>query len=105
VYLEGGYWCWDSPSCTERYQTDKFDMSSSGWKNDFAQTGIFGTDASTNPWAHANKIFVKVRARWRTCRAHSTAADAPLPPQYCSSDSWFGDAPASNATFGFAFRG
>jgi hypothetical protein len=27
------------------------------------------------------------------------------PPQYCSSDSWFGDAPASAATFGFAFRG
>jgi hypothetical protein len=25
--------------------------------------------------------------------------------KYCSSDSWFGDAPASTSTFGFAFRG
>jgi hypothetical protein len=35
--------------------------------------------------------------------ARSTLAAAPL--QYCSSDSWFGDAPASTSTFGFAFRG
>ena len=83
VYLEGGYWCWDSESCTERYQTDKFDMSSSGWKSQFAQEGIFGTDPGTNPFAGFNKIFIK----------------------YCSSDSWFGDAAASSNTFGFAFRG
>ena len=83
VYLEGGYWCWDGPSCQERYQTLKFDMSSSGWGNLFAQSGIFGTDPSTNPWANANMVFIK----------------------YCSSDSWFGDAAASSETFGFAFRG
>ena len=83
VYLEGGYWCWDAPSCQERYQTLKFDMSSSGWGNLFAQSGIFGTDPSTNPWAAANMVFIK----------------------YCSSDSWFGDAAASSDTFGFAFRG
>lgn len=58
-------------------------MSSSGWGPLFAQSGIFGTDASTNPWAGANMVFVK----------------------YCSSDSWFGDAAASASTFGFAFRG
>jgi len=63
VYLEGGYWCWDEESCTERYQTDKFDMSSTGWKSEFAQEGIFGTDPSTNPFANVNMIFVKARRR------------------------------------------
>jgi hypothetical protein len=58
-------------------------MSSTGWGQLFAQEGIFGTDPTTNPWANANMVFVK----------------------YCSSDSWFGDAPASTSTFGFAFRG
>jgi hypothetical protein len=57
-------------------------MSSSGWSNLFAQEGIFGTEA-TNPFSEANMAFVK----------------------YCSSDSWFGDVPASSSTFGFAFRG
>jgi len=61
--LEGGYWCWDEESCTERYQTDKFDMSSTGWKSEFAQEGIFGTDPSTNPFANVNMIFVKARRR------------------------------------------
>ena len=54
MYLEGGYWCWDEPSCSERYSTLKFDMSSSGWKQLFAQEGIFGTDPGTNPWANAS---------------------------------------------------
>ena len=63
VYLEGGYWCWDSESCTERYQTDKFDMSSSGWSSEFAQEGIFGTDIGTNPFANENMVFVKVCPR------------------------------------------
>jgi len=58
-------------------------MSSSGWGQLFAQTGLFATNPAQNPWATANLVFVK----------------------YCSSDSWFGDAPASPATFGFAFRG
>ena len=83
MYLEGGYWCWDETSCTERYQTLKFDMSSSGWQRLFAQDGIFSTVPSNNPFAAANMVFIK----------------------YCSSDSWFGDAPASSSTFGFAFRG
>jgi hypothetical protein len=58
-------------------------MSSSGWGQEFAQTGLFATDPTQNPWANANLIFVK----------------------YCSSDSWFGDAAAGPSTFGFAFRG
>jgi len=81
--VAGGYWCWDETSCQERYQTLKFDMSSSGWGKLFAQDGIFSTVQANNPFANANMVFVK----------------------YCSSDSWFGDAPASSATWGFSFRG
>jgi hypothetical protein len=33
--------CWDEPSCTERYQTLKFDMSSSNWGKLFAQVKRF----------------------------------------------------------------
>ena len=37
--------------------------------------------------------------------ASSTRARAGPARRYCSSDSWFGDAPATTTTFGFAFRG
>jgi len=53
--------CWDEPSCTERFATDHFDMSSADWKPLFAQEGIFGTDPQTNPFAGFNQIFVKAR--------------------------------------------
>ena len=59
VYLEGGYWCWDESSCTERYSTLKFDMSSSGWGKLFAQDGIFSTVPANNPFAGANMVFLK----------------------------------------------
>ena len=85
LHLQGGYWCWDGPSCTERYATDKFDMSSSGWKSLFAQEGIFGTDIDTNPWANANMVFVKVRSGLRPSHSPVTHTYARL--QYCSSDS------------------
>ena len=58
-------------------------MSSSDWTTEFAQEGIFSTIQPDNPWYNANLVWVK----------------------YCSSDSWFGDAGPSNATFGFSFRG
>ena len=82
VYLEGGFWCFDETSCNTRFENAKFDMSSDGWKTEIAQGGILGTSPE-NPWNNANKAWIK----------------------YCSSDSWFGDAPASDATWGYAFRG
>ena len=52
------------------------------WQPYFAQGGIFATDGSS-AWGNANRVYVK----------------------YCSSDIWSGDAPASNNTFGYTFRG
>jgi len=84
VYLEGGYWCYDEASCKERYTSGTTYMSSSNAEDSYTTDGIF-TDAiaADNVWADANMVFIK----------------------YCSSDSWMGDAAASSATFGFAFRG
>ena len=82
LFLEGSMFCWDQDSCTERYQTHPYWMSSKGWAYEMAQGGIFATDGSSQ-WGTANRAFLK----------------------YCTSDFHSGDVGASDATFGFAFRG
>ena len=85
VYLEGSMFCWDIKSCQERYATHGYYMSSTipkQWATSFAQGGIFATDG-TSAWGTANRVYIK----------------------YCTSDLWSGDAPASDATFNFTFRG
>ena len=104
VYLEGSMFCWDLKSCTERYATHFYWMSSSaapGWATSFAQGGIFATDG-TSAWGNANRVYVKC--------VHFSGL--PVPPgadtlrdRYCTSDLWSGDAPASESTFNFSFRG
>ena len=39
VYLEGSMFCWDAASCTERFATHDYWMSSKAkpWQTDFAQ--------------------------------------------------------------------
>jgi hypothetical protein len=60
-------------------------MSSNGWSKSFAQEGIFGTDLATNPFANANKIFVKVRAARSACSVCSAQrACASCAPPECS---------------------
>jgi hypothetical protein len=83
--MQGGYWCWDAPSCQARCSATNFACSSTGWQPVIAEEGLFSTlpDGAANPFASANKVFLK----------------------YCSSDSWLGDAGASSATFGYNFRG
>ena len=82
VYLEGGMWCWDQQSCLARMQSTPFEMSSTGWKPVQVVGGVFSTTAG-NPFLNYNKVYLG----------------------YCSSDAWMGDAAASSATFGYAFRG
>ena len=56
--------CWDEKSCTERYATHVYWMSSSaapGWSTSFAQGGIFATDG-TSAWGNANRVYVKCAA-------------------------------------------
>jgi len=75
--------CWDSKSCTMRYQTVPYYMSSANWAPQMSQPGIFSTVESESSFWNVNKVYMK----------------------YCSSDLWMGDVAASNATFGYAFRG
>ena len=69
--------CWSASSCTERYSSRLYWMSSTTWAPQMAQYGIFDTGASA--WGTANRVYVK----------------------YCSSDLWSGDVGASQATFNF----
>ena len=75
-------WCWDQTSCQARMQSTPFEMSSVGWKPIQVVGGVF-TSQTGNPFINYNKVYLG----------------------YCSSDAWMGDAAASSATFGYAFRG
>jgi hypothetical protein len=58
-------------------------MTSNGWAPRYALSGVFSNLATISPVSTYTKVYL----------------------MYCSSDAWVGDAPASDATFGFAFRG
>ena len=76
--------CFNGQSCHVRYQTKPYWMSSKTWAPQMAQGGIFDTVAGSSDFATANRVYVK----------------------YCTSDLWSGDTgPASDATFGYVFRG
>lgn len=58
IYLEGGLWCWSEETCVERNASTPFEMSSSGWPFTQSLEGIFDDDASLNPWAGANMVYI-----------------------------------------------
>lgn len=66
-----------------RYSSKPWWMSSTQWKSDMAQGGIFSDDPSESPFYNSNLIWLK----------------------YCSSDIWTGNVGASDATYGYSFRG
>jgi len=82
-HAAGGMWCWDEISCAARNASTPFEMSSSGWGPRYALSGVFSSLSTISPMASYNKIYL----------------------MYCSSDAWVGDIGASEATFGFDFRG
>lgn len=79
VYLPPHHWCYDNASCAERYATDLGMMSSKEWHQSVLLDGIF----AEGPMAGANLVQLG----------------------YCSSDIYLGDVAASNATWGWHFRG
>jgi hypothetical protein len=87
VFLQGGMWCWDAESCSQRALNGPGQVSSASWPAVMTQGGLFDTDPSLNPFASANKVYLA----------------------YCSSDAWVGDVSAetTQASHGFswAFRG
>lgn len=95
IYLGGGSWCWDAESCAERWENgcpqsysnedNKIScMSNASFSNTCAKSGIFDRNTSSNP-------------------ALATATLVYVP--YCTSDAHMGDVPASDSTYGWAFRG
>jgi hypothetical protein len=80
VYLPGGGQCYDKQSCDERpmdYKSSKYFTPS------IYVEGIMDKDSSKTPLWGANKAYLG----------------------YCSSDGYMGDAPASDETWGYHFRG
>ena len=58
VFLQGGMWCWDAESCSERAQNGPAQVSSASWPAVMTQVGIFDSEASLNPFATANKVYI-----------------------------------------------
>lgn len=79
VYMPPHHWCFDESSCAERYETDLDMMSSRNWKEEITADGIF----ASGPLADANLVQLG----------------------YCTSDIYLGNVGASNATWGWHFRG
>lgn len=79
VYLPPHHWCFDEASCAVRFANDPDMMSSKGWKETRTVDGIF----ASGPLADANLVQLG----------------------YCTSDIYLGDTGASDATWGWHFRG
>jgi hypothetical protein len=72
VHLQGGYWCFDEPSCQARLSESPTLTSSSGWSQTAWFTGLLNSTAQVNPvFYEANMAYV----------------------MYCSSDMWSGTRP------------
>lgn len=82
VFLEGGGWCFDEESCAQRFIESRQLMSSSTFPSTLSVGGMFSPSLPF-ALADANKAYVR----------------------YCSSDAFAGDAPPSDATDGWHFRG
>lgn len=80
IFLPGGGQCYDEASCTSR-SSDM--MSSDGLPTSKNVTGILDASPEQTPLYGANKAYLV----------------------YCSSDGYMGNIGASNATWGFHFRG
>jgi len=102
VYLEGGDWCYSAQSCAMRFNVGPQFMTTDKWPGVISLGGIFDENPTKSPWAGANKARCAGALRPLTS-PHLWAAQVYV--GYCSSDAWVGDVPASEATFGLAFRG
>ncbi|BFZ09989.1 hypothetical protein BsWGS_13028 [Bradybaena similaris] len=69
VFLEGGWYCFDHISCSERFRLMPEYMSSKHWPKFRVGSGILSWDPEENPYYfHSNVVYIP----------------------YCSSDSWSG---------------
>ncbi|XP_059157437.1 palmitoleoyl-protein carboxylesterase notum1-like [Physella acuta] len=83
VFLEGGWYCFDHVSCSERSRVMPEYMSSRYWTKFRSGSGILSWDPEENPYYfHSNVVYVP----------------------YCSSDSWSGTRNKTSA-MDFSFMG
>ncbi|XP_072036159.1 palmitoleoyl-protein carboxylesterase notum1-like isoform X2 [Amphiura filiformis] len=83
VYLEGGWYCYNEPSCRARWASSSRLMSSTEWPKTKTGSGVLSADPEENRvWWKANVVYIP----------------------YCSSDVWSGTASASD-TGSYAFMG
>ncbi|MDP2436388.1 MAG: pectin acetylesterase-family hydrolase, partial [archaeon] len=72
VHLQGGYWCWDEPSCMDRALQSPELTSSSSYAPQppsyIGSGGFLNPDPSRNPvWASANLAYVMYEMQQQTC--------------------------------------
>ncbi|CAG9825104.1 unnamed protein product [Phaedon cochleariae] len=83
IFLEGGWYCYDSHTCRNRWLKQRHFMTSSKWPETRDVGGILSPNPKENPfWHNANHVFVP----------------------YCTSDSWSGTKPPSPSQL-FSFMG
>uniref|UniRef100_A0A668VVF4 Notum, palmitoleoyl-protein carboxylesterase n=1 Tax=Oreochromis aureus TaxID=47969 RepID=A0A668VVF4_OREAU len=83
LFLEGGWYCFDSQTCESRYETMRRLMSSTKWPLTRTGRGILSPQPEENPhWWNANMVFIP----------------------YCSSDVWSGATPKTDQS-DYAFMG
>ncbi|XP_055338255.1 carboxylesterase notum2-like [Paramacrobiotus metropolitanus] len=84
IFLEGGWYCFDSNSCDSRWMHSRSLMSSKTWQEHHIASGILSPDAEENPlfW-NTNIVYVP----------------------YCSSDVWTGITSAKSTKQKFSFMG
>ncbi|XP_022911486.1 palmitoleoyl-protein carboxylesterase NOTUM [Onthophagus taurus] len=84
VFLEGGWYCYDHPSCQNRWVKQRHYMTSSQWPETRDVGGILSPNQEENPfWWNANHVFIP----------------------YCTSDSWSGTRIERNEGGMFNFMG
>ncbi|XP_071535914.1 uncharacterized protein [Panulirus ornatus] len=84
VFLEGGWYCFDSESCEQRWRRLRPLMTSREWPETRHVGGVLSPHPEENPyWWTANHVFVP----------------------YCSSDSWSGTHRAADGSGEFSFMG
>ncbi|GFG34831.1 hypothetical protein Cfor_12069 [Coptotermes formosanus] len=84
VFLEGGWYCYDQPSCHSRWQRLRHLMTSRHWPETRSAGGILSMNPEENAfWWNANHVLVP----------------------YCTSDSWSGTRAESNGEVPFSFMG
>ncbi len=84
IFFQGGGWCSSEPTCTRRWSTQHYLMTSQGAPSTFEPGGIFSTSAQENPdFVNFTQVYIK----------------------YCSSDMYSGNGQQQVNGMQMQFRG